>query len=924
MSNPSFIGVRLGPYEILAALGAGGMGEVYRARDERLHRVVAVKVLSREFAADPERLRRFEQEARNLAALNHPNILAIYDTGLHEGTPYLVSELLEGRTLREELAGGALPVRKVIDYGRQISRGLAAAHGVGIVHRDLKPENIFVCKDGLVKVLDFGLAKAQSASKAAEAQNSTSTTTGSALDDSPTEVQTQPGLVMGTPGYMSPEQVRGANADARSDLFALGSTLYEMLAGQRAFRRETSVQTMSAILTEDPPDLAERLPNLPPPLERAVRRCLEKDPSQRFQSASDLAFALDNISPSGVTMAVAPPKESSHRFPWWQVVPWTVAAAAVIWAALLAGSRPRPVVPQAESVRQSEPLRKFELHVPRPARTGQGPLLTDLALSPDGKKLAYLNADGLWVRRLDQLTPAVLLSNSDKVRAPFWSPRGDEVGYFEGNQLYRVGSGGGKPKLICRAGKELGSAAWTGDDRIFFSAPGDERFTNSLYSVSSNGGDPHPVALGSEPESMVYYLASLRGKGGVLAVIGRGRTGDGLAMTDGSQPLKMVLQLPGSHISRANYSPSGHILYERRGENRGLWAVAFSLQKLETTGEPFRVAEDAALASVAEDGTLAYRPSVGVPLVKRQLVWVDRSGNITGAIGAPQSGLRSPRLAPDDRRIAAVGIESVGSSRIWIFDAAGAAMPMTGTDNFDTAPYWLKDGQRVLFTRSGSGSIHTLVKRFDGTGTEDELFKGAVLDLARKSETVLLGIQGSAVPPRIAGLPGSRRRPLTLPVEFTKASGLKLSPDGTLLAYGAEQSDRPEVYLIAVPALTNKILASRGGGRQPEWSPTGSELFYLSQDGRSLMSVRVQHTDGLEVSEPVKLFDLPETVRNGDFVRNAFDVSSDGQRFVMVRSVRDENGPPPAAPASAIIVLHWFEEFRPTGTQLALPPSKSG
>ncbi|MCA1850370.1 MAG: serine/threonine-protein kinase, partial [Acidobacteria bacterium] len=422
-------GTRLGRYEIKSLIGAGGMGEVYRALDPKIGRDVAIKVLPAAFSADAERLRRFEQEASAAGALNHPNILSIYDVETHDGSPYVVSELLEGNSLREQMGGAALAARKAVGYALQVARGLAAAHEKGIIHRDIKPENIFITADGRAKILDFGLAKL------IEPDGDR------ARSDLPTrKVNTDPGAVMGTVGYMSPEQLRGRPVDARTDIFSFGAVLYEMLSGRRAFQRDSAADTISAILREDPPELSETDRNINPALERVVRRCLEKNREERFHSASDLAFALDALSgvqSSGTTtaMAAAAAAKPARRGKLRERLGWIAAALFLVSTLVLASLHFRRAEPRAETMR-------FTLPVPEKATFGDL-----LALSPDGRRLAFVVAGGaggtsLWVRGLDSVD-ARELPGTEGAMFPFWSPDSRFIGFFAGNKLKKIDASGG-------------------------------------------------------------------------------------------------------------------------------------------------------------------------------------------------------------------------------------------------------------------------------------------------------------------------------------------------------------------------------------------------------------------------------------------------------------------------------------------------
>jgi len=453
------VGTQLGPFEILAPLGAGGMGEVYRARDSRLGREVAIKVLPAAFSQDADRLRRFEQEARAAGMLNHPNILTIYDIGTHEGSPYIVSELLDGEELRAQLNHGALPARKAIDYAKQAACGLAAAHERGITHRDLKPENLFITTDGRIKILDFGLAKLKPQPVHAGVDSEAPTALPS---------QTDPGTVMGTVGYMSPEQVNGQEADHRADIFALGVVLYEMLTGRRAFEGASAAAVMSAILRDEPEELQEINDKTPLQLERIVRRCLEKRPGQRFQSAGDLGFALETLStPSGSrleTAATLPAVTESvdrSRVPRRELLAWLAAAVLLLVSLVLlpftiAHLRHAPVETQTS---------RFLVSPPEKSTLGT------VTVSPDGRRLGFVATDAagktlLWVRSLDSLA-AQPLAGTDNASRPFWSPDSRFLGFFAGGKLKKVEATGGPPRTLCNAPDGRGGA-WNRDDVIIF------------------------------------------------------------------------------------------------------------------------------------------------------------------------------------------------------------------------------------------------------------------------------------------------------------------------------------------------------------------------------------------------------------------------------------------------------------------------
>src|SRR5499433_2723952 len=468
---------RLGPYEIIAPIGAGGMGEVYRARDTRLGRDVAIKVLPASFSDDAERLHRFQQEACAAGALNHPNILSIYDTGAHDGSPYVVSELLEGQTLRQRMSGTTLPQRKAIDYALQMAHGLAAAHEKGIVHRDLKPENLFVTSDGRLKILDFGLAKLTGAGNGDVSQTSIPTR----------RVDTDPGKVMGTVGYMAPEQVKGRPVDHRSDIFSFGAILYEMLSGRRAFHGGSAAETMSAILKEEPPDLSETNHNVAPALERVVHHCLEKNPEERCHSARDLAFALETL--SGKTslsdQTVTVPSWAPRLIKSRELIAWIVAGIAVLAVIALATRYFRGTPPDKRVLR---------LSIIPPEKTTLSGVLQTMALSPDGRRMAFIASSGgkdlVWVRTLDSLS-STALSGTEGVVVPsgiFWSPDSRFIGFFSGGQLKKIDASGGPAQTVCDVSEARGGT-WNRNGVILFSPA----VNQPVYRVSAAGGNPTPI-----------------------------------------------------------------------------------------------------------------------------------------------------------------------------------------------------------------------------------------------------------------------------------------------------------------------------------------------------------------------------------------------------------------------------------------------
>jgi eukaryotic-like serine/threonine-protein kinase len=648
------VGTKLGPYEVVAPAGAGGMGEVYRAHDSRLNREVAIKVLPAAFSGDTDRLRRFQQEAQSVAALNHPNILAIHDFGEHQGSPYLVMEYLEGDTLRARLDAGMLPVRKATELSGQITRGLAAAHDKGIVHRDLKPENIFVTRDGCVKILDFGLAKLKR-------------TEGVSVDDPTLPSQTEPGVVMGTVGYMSPEQVCGQVADHRSDLFSFGAILYEMLFGRRAFQRATSPETMTAILKEDPPESTGSNRSIPPTLDRIVRHCLEKNPEERFQSARDVTFALGALSDTGSSAPRAVTKPTGMEWGKWLRIMGEVALLALALGLLL---RRHPDSTQT-SVQASI--------LPPPGDGFWASITQPASISPDGRFLALVAMSNgqkkLWLRRLD-MGEAQAIVGSDDAANPFWSPDSRYLAFFVPGKLKKLDVSGGAVSDICPSG-----AFGNGGDLVIERGDRVLEFGRALRRVSDKGGTPEPIPGTELARASISHLwPTFLPDGKHFLFLDwkyptRVSQDDGvwIGSLDGQKARRLPLV-----ATNAQYS-AGYLLFSRDGD---LLAQKFDLSRLELSGPVLPVARDVeydtffhdGMFSVSANGTLVYGTSgVGVNTV---LTWFDRKGQNLGVVGQPGQMFKH-RLSPDGKRVA-VDIKPIDArEKIWIYDAErGTRVPL--------------------------------------------------------------------------------------------------------------------------------------------------------------------------------------------------------------------------------------------------------
>jgi eukaryotic-like serine/threonine-protein kinase len=685
-------GTKLGRYEIRSQIGAGGMGEVYRARDTQLGRDVAVKVLPSNYSFDQDRLRRFEQEARAASGLNHPNILVVHDIADHDGAPYVVSELLEGETLNQRIAGSPLSQRRAIDYALQLAHGLAAAHEKGIIHRDLKPDNIFITNDGRVKILDFGLAKLT------QLDNQSQT-------DVPTRrVDTDPGVVMGTVGYMSPEQLKGLTVDQRSDIFSFGAILYEMLSGKRAFQRGSSAETMSAILKEDPPDLAGTNQNISPALERLVNHCLEKNPTARFHSTRDLGFALESLTAStsaGVDRSTLPSTGSRN----YERLIWIGVTALLLLIAL--GAVLFPFF--RRSNKESRTVR-FNLTMPDNAMFYSDVETHNLALSPDGEHLAFIaTKDGkqqLWLQSLNELFSAPV-AGTDGAYSPFWSRDSRHVAFFAKGTLQKLDVGAKAVQTICNLSGQIETVGtWGSQGTILFTDqfndPGlattvtPEKSSSAIYQVPASGGTAS--ILTKSPRFRTHWVHFLPdGKhylfyGRTVQPQDSGVYSASLDSPDGTLVLKAA-------ITRIEYTPLGYLLYAREGS---LLAHPFDDRSLRFTGEPITVVNRLpffdktgwAEFSVSDNATLAMLRTAGLS----RIVWVDRTGRELAQIG-DAAEYYELRLSPDSKQLAlGIGDERVSSSDLWLHDLEhGTRTRIAFGPADDGSGTWSPDGKRMAY-----------------------------------------------------------------------------------------------------------------------------------------------------------------------------------------------------------------------------------
>jgi eukaryotic-like serine/threonine-protein kinase len=887
-------GTKLGPYEIVSAIGAGGMGEVYKARDARLGREVAIKVLPAELSGDAERRSRFEQEARAASGLNHPNIVTVYDIGTHEATIYIAMELVEGKTLRELLAAGPLPMRKLLSIAAQVAEGLAKAHAAGIVHRDLKPENLMVSTDGFVKILDFGLAKLIP-------------TSSEALSQMPTMggPETHPGSLLGTVGYMSPEQASGQAVDFRSDQFAFGSILYEMATGRRAFRRATTVDTLSAILHEEPEAIGQLNREISPPCRWIVERCLAKDPEDRYASTRDLARELsgvrDHISEvTGSVEGVAPsplPFRRRNR----ERVAWIAAVAALLFALPAVVRFERRPAPPAASIRSSIVL-------------SETPSLRAVALSPDGAKLAFVARDSsgkslLWIRALAS-PEARPLAGTDDPSFPFWSPDSRYIGFFADGKLKKIEATGGPSQTLCDAPSPRGGS-WSRNEVIVFSPVP----LGPLYRVSASGGLAVPatkrdLSRGESSHRWPFflpdgrhflYLAASYSAGYVLPtasstrIVSERKLGIYVRSLDSNEERFL---LPAT--SNVAYAPPGYLLFFREGN---LFAQPFDASRLQLSGEPFAVAQDLqyspqiydALFSVSENGFLVFQHRSSGP--GSRLAWFDRSGKQLGFLG-DAGDQANPRISPDGKRVALdITDHKTGNMDIWIYEVSGGlATRMTSDPAIDSGPIWSPDGKRIAFLSNRRDRADIYEEDSSGDRPERAALADERInfpnDWSPDGRFILFTALDAATNFELWALPlGSSRNPTPfIRAKFGITDG-QFSPDGRWVAYCSNESGQWEVFVAAFPGPGGNWKVSSAGGSEPRWRRDGKELFYIAPDGE-LMAVEVQERESLEAGTARPLFATHrrQPVSSTDLF--SYDVAADGQRFLINSPIAGQTSVP--------------------------------
>jgi serine/threonine-protein kinase len=874
----------LAHYDVKEKIGEGGMGEVYRAHDTKLSRDVALKFLPESFAVDAERLSRFDREAKLLAALNHANIASIYGIEQSDSQRFLVLELVEGVDLAERLSEGPIAEDDALQVCLQVAEALEAAHEQGVVHRDLKPANIKVSPDGTVKVLDFGLAKALEIEMAS-----------GDLSRSPTLMASSPtvqGVILGTAAYMSPEQARGKIVDRRADIWAFGCVLYEMLTGKTLFRGETVSDTLAAVLKTQPD--WDALPSgTPASIRKLLHRCLDKDPRQRLRDIGEARIVIDRVLRGEAVEETRTAVDERGRSPLQRFM-WP--AVAVIVAAL-AGALAWIVKPDTAD----PPLRKFSLAVT--SEEGRSPVYP--VISPDGSMVIYVLAGGLWVQEFGQLRPREIPTEGDADML-FWSPDGAFIGYLAAGNLWKAPvSGGGSIKICDPRPSFTGGrgASWGEDDRIVFSYG-----SSGLFAVSAQGGDPVSL-LDTNPdaEGDFHEPALLPGGRGVLFVTHRkdGAPDTIELLAEGER--SVLFQLDGQRLWHPTYSSTGHIVYRRTGANAGVWALPFSLSRLEVTGDPFLVAETGSFPSTSSDGTLVYLRGGNDEFY--QSMWIDRDGVFGDGVGEPVVGLGDQALSPDGTRLATV--ESVNDEvDIWIHDLRrGTRTRFTFREGAEVNPEWSPDGKEIYYQKASADSL--LVRLADGTGSATPTIKGRNPSLSRDGQFVAYHVQGGETQEDLwyASLDGSGE-PRSFLVTPARERRPRISPNGRYLAYVSDESGENEVYLTRFPSGEGKWQVSIGGGNHPRWGRSGRTL-YFTKNQCDIYEVTIATDPALVLGRPQHLIDC-EALNLPRRPFRTYDVADDGERFIVTQS----NAPnAETIDVGITVVQNWLAEFAGRGTR---------
>jgi Tol biopolymer transport system component len=880
---PLASGTKLGPYEIVGPLGAGGMGEVYRAKDTRLDRSVAIKIIPAHLSADAVRKQRFEREAKTISNLNHPHICVLYDVGHQDGTDYLVMECVEGETLAKRFEKGPLPLEQVLRLGAQIADALDKAHRSGVVHRDLKPSNIMLTPMG-AKLLDFGLAKP------AAPLASVATLTAATLHSPVTEE----GTIVGTIQYMSPEQIEGKELDGRSDIFSLGAVLYEMLTGQRAFEGKSQLSVASAILEKEPAPISTIKPMTPPALDHAIHRCLAKGPEDRWQSARDLAVELKWMGES-VTQTAAPTQAMERRKSLGPVA-WVAcgALAAGLLSSVFWLRRPSPL---AETMHFSAPF---------------GFAARELAVAPNGHTVAVVGGDeagrknALWLYEVGSRGVRSLPDTSG-ASFPFWSPDGKFLGFFAAGKLKKLTIEDGTVQTLCDAPSGRGGS-WSSDGVIIFTPTG--QLDEGLYRIPASGGTP--IRISSPDKSrgesshrwpvflpdgrhflyMAFDVSQRIGKGSAAIFVGTLDSNEKRFVTNAT--------------ANAGYAAPGFLLYYR---DNILLAQRFDAKKFELSGEATPILSDIqylpriarAVFSVSNGGLLVAQSSSGVSLSR--LVWFDRQGRELSVVGSPDV-YANVSLAPNGKSVALDKTDPAnGNADVWTYDLEhGGTKRLTFDPAIDAMPVWSPEGGRMVFSSSRKFAFDLYLKNADGAQEEKLIERSDVdkfpSDWSRDGKH-LLYVRGPDL--WLLSLPDAKSNPF-LKASATLKNG-KFSPDGKWVAYASNESAKWKIYVTSFPEAKGKWQISSGGGEQPRWRGDGKELFYLSSDGK-VMAAPVSTGTNFRAGASVALFQANPRELVATSEQIVYDVSKDGQRFLINTQVNNTDTRPMS------VVLNWDAEFK--------------
>ena len=903
-------GSKLGSYEVVAPIGSGGMGEVYQAHDTKLGRDVAVKVLPANFVNDPERLSRFQREARMLAALNHPNIATIYGLEQSGAVTCLVMELVPGETLAERVKAGLLGIEEALKIAVQIAEALEAAHEKSIIHRDLKPANVKVTPEGKVKVLDFGLAKAFAGDAASDDPSNSPTLSAAA---------TMQGVILGTAAYMSPEQARGKAVDKRTDIWAFGCVLYELLTGRQAFQGETTTEILAAVLRGEP-DWQALPASTPGKIRDLLRRCLQKEINKRARDAGDARIEIEEALAAPVTAELTTAALVTKG--WRRVLLWSAAssvALAALSATVVWNLRPAP---------SPQPVTRTVINLPpgqHLAGVYAGPAL---ALSSDGTHLVYVALQGgtqqLYLRAMDSLN-ARLIPGTEGAFNPFFSPDGQWVGFFASNKLRRVSVSGGAAMTLGDATSPSG-ASWGSHGVIAF-APVN---FSSLQQMPEEGGAPQPLTHFEKGENTHRWPEFLPGGKALLFAAGTGFTNQIVVQSVGTGEHRNLAQ----EGMNPHYSPSGHLLYAQGGN---LMAAPFDAQRLTATTAAIPVVEGvlqsattgAAQYSISATGSLVYVSGDLESETQSRLVWVSRNG-AEQTLTAPAHAYWGLRLSPDGRRVAAV-IQQESEIQIWLYDLSRETLTrLTFEGKANTNPSWAPDGKRIAFISNKEGPLNIFWQLADGSGGLERLTNSEYIHVPSSwspDGQLLAFIEVNPVTQRDIWVlrmgdhsPGSGQVPsvgsgqVRKPEPFLRTpfneTSPRFSPDGRWLAYYSNESGRYEIYVQPYPGPGGKWQISTEGGTEPVWNPNGRELFYRSGD--KMMAVDIATQPGFTAGKPRMLFE--GRYETAPFPIANYDVSPDGQRFLMLKA--SETGG--AAPTQINVVLNWFEELKrkvPPGTK---------